>query len=1466
MTDYPIELSGDQDPQNLDLTFTDDPSSLPLIAEVEGDLELQFDENLGDISLTTDGEPENIDLFILGEAFRGPSAYEVAVRNGFVGTEAEWLLSLVGPESPNAAAAYAAQLAAEAARDAALAANMNATAAAESASGYANAAVISRGQAAAYADEAEQWATASLTQRVLAETASAAAEGFSITASEAAQNAEMARASASQIHGVVVGLETLTFGHAQAAATSRNEASVYADSALTRAQAAQASQINAEAYREEAGSYAAASLAARNAAESFATDSEARAQAAQTSRLAAEAALLSTNQRASAVFDQAIVIDARVNEAEEFASVAQSEKLLAETAAGAAQVSATNAATSELNAEGAYSLAQAQATLAANSALDANNSADAAVLSAQEASTHATNAGNSASAANISSVSAQSSWNAAGVAVSSVFPEGISGDWITNSIFGDPNTRPNAPGINQGILQDGVWTSPVGTNTQALYKAVVPWSLGKVYELQAEVQAVSAFNGSVTAYVYMCLLGSDYFAKATQPTEQYFMKELTVGERTVISRRFGFGVTPIGGTKVENTNNETQFIRFGALFNFGTAPNRQTKLYRMSVKDVTVLSNTEAQATAAALSASNASTSASDAGLSATAANTSATNAATSAGAANTSAGQASTSAQTADAHRASAQTHATNAANSALAAGNSATAAAGSSSSAGTHATNAANSASAAAASAVSAQSTFGATRLASASLMPERYVNGVVSTFTNSAAGDPSSLSILDSNATDGSFGPVRDFSLAAGQQLDWATVGVLPATAGKVYEFEAEFQRLSGVGGRVQLDVRCLDANFNTVGFPTATNVDLTGAVQKTTSRLSDVASSGIVAWPVGTVWLRPYLRNDAYGFGALVIRNRRLSSKDVTSSVAAANSASAAAQSASTAGTNANAAGNSASAANTSAVNASSAYVSAVMVGGNQEFEHGTEGWYYSGGATVTSKGGRANVWKGNSSANTLMGVKKFPFDPSRKYRVSIAYWTGAGPGPSQLYAGFSAYDASGNALAHNPGSYAYVAALGVQQPANAGWVEYSGLVVPQSPGIYGYPPGTASISLLVLPNYNLSTTDWGIDYVRLTDVTEQEAALSSANAAAISASTASTQAGLAGTRADAANTSATNASTSAGQALTYRNDASTAATNAAGSAAAASTSAGVAVSVGGNAINRNPVFSDWNVSLPPGWGQYDVGANGTLSKVAGLNGSPNAVRSASTGTANTGIYTAPTVIGGTPGGEWVVVEAEITLVAGNLTGAGVYFNWRSSGGSVGADLRSFATVKDASGVIRGAGVVGSTYRYRFLVDARGTDVNQYIMYGMTRYSSFAPVGAVTVDWHRLSFRAATPEEITTGTVLPDMQASINSTSAVALDAQGKVNAKVGVTLNANGKISGFSSTNNGTTSTFDVQADVFRLTDGATAVSPFTVSGGVVYAQNLVLRSAPTGARNEMDQNGARVYDSSGTLRVRWGVW
>lgn len=51
--------------------------------------------------LYTIGElPSQDDIDALLTIGNGPSAYEVAVENGFVGTEAEWLASLIGPEGP----------------------------------------------------------------------------------------------------------------------------------------------------------------------------------------------------------------------------------------------------------------------------------------------------------------------------------------------------------------------------------------------------------------------------------------------------------------------------------------------------------------------------------------------------------------------------------------------------------------------------------------------------------------------------------------------------------------------------------------------------------------------------------------------------------------------------------------------------------------------------------------------------------------------------------------------------------------------------------------------------------------------------------------------------------------------------------------------------------------------------------------------------------------------------------------------------------------------------------------------------------------------------------------------------------------------------------------------------------------------------------------------------------------------
>ena len=55
-----------------------------------------------------------------------------------------------------------------------------------------------------------------------------------------------------------------------------------------------------------------------------------------------------------------------------------------------------------------------------------------------------------------------------------------------------------------------------------------------------------------------------------------------------------------------------------------------------------------------------------------------------------------------------------------------------------------------------------------------------------------------------------------------------------------------------------------------------------------------------------------------------------------------------------------------------------------------------------------------------------------------------------------------------------------------------------------------------------------------------------------------------------------------------------------------------------------------------------------------------------------------------------------------------------------------------------------------------------------------------------------------------------------------------------------------------------------ITDIAAKISVTQLSA--ITATIGLLRTASTGARTEIEDNQIRVYDGSGTLRVRMGVW
>lgn len=74
-----------------------------------------------------------------------------------------------------------------------------------------------------------------------------------------------------------------------------------------------------------------------------------------------------------------------------------------------------------------------------------------------------------------------------------------------------------------------------------------------------------------------------------------------------------------------------------------------------------------------------------------------------------------------------------------------------------------------------------------------------------------------------------------------------------------------------------------------------------------------------------------------------------------------------------------------------------------------------------------------------------------------------------------------------------------------------------------------------------------------------------------------------------------------------------------------------------------------------------------------------------------------------------------------------------------------------------------------------------------------------------------------------TAIERINASIVETKQLAVDASGKVRAKIGLKVNADGKAIGWSSEVNGDTNNFAINADNFKIANGADDYTPFSIS-------------------------------------------
>lgn len=364
----------------------------------------------------------------------------------------------------------------------------------------------------------------------------------------------------------------------------------------------------------------------------------------------------------------------------------------------------------------------------------------------------------------------------------------------------------------------------------------------------------------------------------------------------------------------------------------------------------------------------------------------------------------------------------------------------------------------------------------------------------------------------------------------------------------------------------------------------------------------------------------------------------------------------------------------------------------------------------------------------------------------------------------------------------------------------------------------------------------------------------------ASAANTSASSASASSTAAGNSASAANTSAINAAASNTSSTTQAGIATAQAVIATAAQAAATASMVLTATLGYNSLNKNSRFADWpggSGTLPADWFNWIDGAVNT--RVTGDVGG-YAYQSSNLLGANQGMYNVPAGLVSQPNG-WLVVESEVTLVAGVLNGAGWYLAKTGF-----ADSMHFASEIDPlTGAAYGAGTVGRRYKFSRLTQAVGSNVD-WALYQMTSWSSLdAALPAKTLKWHSHSVRNATPQEIRDQTVLAPMQATVATNSsaiATATSAIATLNTTVstqGASITANSTaittLTGSIATTNSTVSTLGA-----TVSTQATAIT--TLQG---YTEARFIVTAVAGGRASLeiyaDANGGGGINLTGDVLI-----
>ena len=393
------------------------------------------------------------------------------------------------------------------------------------------------------------------------------------------------------------------------------------------------------------------------------------------------------------------------------------------------------------------------------------------------------------------------------------------------------------------------------------------------------------------------------------------------------------------------------------------------------------------------------------------------------------------------------------------------------------------------------------------------------------------------------------------------------------------------------------------------------------------------------------------------------------------------------------------------------------------------------------------------------------------------------------------------------------------------------------------------------------------------------------ASSQATLAANSASAASGSASAASTSASNASTYATNASNSASSASGHANtasikagEASSSALAASGSASAASISASsaqnysvLAASVGTGYLNKNAGFDDYPSAsvgaVPTGW-TYDMMSIANGYRVADqLGGYAYCLPAAASASAYTAVDMSGFNLVQSQG--YYVIEADIILNSGTLTGAGVLLRPQNSSGSTSQDIMMvFNSTPDQTGTAPGAGVAGRSYQFRKLVQVTLANAYGFRLWAMSHWSSLGSITtANNITWLTCGVRPAYPSEIRDQTVLSPLQATVTTLSNTVATYDSRLASYLTRVSAGSGsaELSMVAQDSGGNpTSNITLKAEKIKL--GSVSAPVLEISGGKAVFTGELNVGGTSGARVNITQNLIRVYDASGVLRVRIGVW